>query len=1555
MGYTYEIANGGSGNRNKSAGDAIFHCHFYPHFAQGMWYMWRIHDVYETGTRLAVSDGADGFHTAAFALKDGTPAPGARALPDGEITAGTPIVAVVPLPGKALPPMPAAGVTVKMVDRNGALAGGTSSQADLPYATIAGADGQFGTADDVNPGYPFWVAGVACGVNDPACEQGITGQRPSTPPMDMLTRAEAQALVDPVTGVEPFKSYTPEMKANFVKLAGDYAQMHGGLPRHALHGVAAGGQAGPTIAGIVTPVDLTKFIARAKPVYFPEGGTEVERTAMVTHAQRTIPSVRIDAAGNEVPASFTLNGRPAVPGAVYSDPCVDDAGSPAQSNGSNQFFSGTPATANYLSLATGAFGAYNPRIYRGANIQYDAVINKVGYHYPQQRIVSLWEDAVPVISKNKPGEPLVMRLNTTDCAMYHHTNLVPETYEMDDYQLRTPTDIIGQHIHLPKWDLTTTDGAANGWNYEDGTLSPGTIRERIHAINCFNGYGEDCHFGATPGTPTGAPRLHAEAHAFFGATGPGGVDWTGARITLQRWYADPLLNTQGHDRGLGIIFTHDHYGPSTFQQIGLYSTVLIEPAKSTWAHNETGTGLGCTTANNETATTANPTVNNEPCRYDGGPTSWQAIINTTDSASGGDIDGDGKNDSFREFYFEYTDFQHAYEAGVYVGADNFGAPNHNGDEAAYAAALGYDALFYPVKDALHLPAGLDTFRFAIAPPLILPVAPIFPDLSVEAAVTLANGALSGTATVPAAIPQCILRPCPTAIDFLEPGMFVVNYRNEPVALRVYDPNKIGPDGKPGMQADGQAGDLAFAFSSQPVRKIDALNRMPVQGDVATAPAQALTTVPDNIQVTAFPPHINVAGFGPRDPFTPMLRTYSGDRVRVKAQAGGDEEEHSWSIHGIKWLQSGSGHGRAPNSGWRNQQAGGISEQFTAYSPVVMDANQRGGTADYLYMMDAHQDGFWTGNWGILRNYDAPRADLAALPNNPQPLAVANTAAFRAGNFAACPTNAPLRVFNVSAVLANDALPAVPGVTITPTGQQLLQAATPGNPVFPATPITTLHAGGPLPGVGTLVYNARTSTVRGTAQGITVNETGPLHDPTSIMYVLDADLTNQGRLRAGVPVEPLVLRVNAGDCVQVNLTNRLPRNRLAPDLPNYNEIRHAVKRDRLHPQGATTFQNNLMRPSSNVGFHTQLMEYDMTRSDGTNVGDNPTQTAAPGGTVTHVFYAGDLSMTGTPRLVGNRQAIDLVPTPVEFGGVNVLPADRVKQPQKGLFGQIIVEPQGATVTAVAGTRAKATVSVPAKPATADRPAMAAQTYTDFALVWQKMMNFRYASGNPVQNESEEGPGLPENPPHTAMNGANYRAEPTFFRFGIPPLSAAGGAACAAPITAPFAGPATQLTCFGAVVNAGDLFSNVLTGGADPQTPIFSVTRNTPFRIHLTNPNSSNRGTTFALHGHLWARDPYLAQRRDAAGFPSAANGMQLTGGVGSVDIGTDTYDGQGNRVSANPMSFYIGAQESVIGGSHFSVVLPRAGGVDGVTGDYLFRDTAAAGMGGGAWGIVRVTQ
>ena len=82
----------GSGNLNQTVGDSIFHCHFYPHFAQGMWSLWRVHDVFEAGTKL------DSY---------GVPvADWNRALPDGEIANGTPIPAVVPMPTLAMAPIP---------------------------------------------------------------------------------------------------------------------------------------------------------------------------------------------------------------------------------------------------------------------------------------------------------------------------------------------------------------------------------------------------------------------------------------------------------------------------------------------------------------------------------------------------------------------------------------------------------------------------------------------------------------------------------------------------------------------------------------------------------------------------------------------------------------------------------------------------------------------------------------------------------------------------------------------------------------------------------------------------------------------------------------------------------------------------------------------------------------------------------------------------------------------------------------------------------------------------------------------------------------------------------------------------------------------------------------------------------------------------------------------------------------------------------------------------------------------------------------------------------
>ncbi|HET9578279.1 MAG TPA: hypothetical protein VFP44_10660, partial [Usitatibacter sp.] len=1431
-GYTYEINFGGSGNRNKTAGDAIFHCHFYPHFAQGMWYHWRNHDVFEAGTKLAAS--GTGFHTTRWALANTTPAAHSRAYPDGEMQHGSPIPAVVPLPGKALPVMPVAVEVVPKVGANGKTVGSVAKV----------------TGDRTkNAGYPFWIAGI----------EDIVGQRPPTPVLDMLNKTQAAAL-KALGGM--WSNIDPAQADGF----------DGGLRRHALQGYADGGVALSTVSAI----DFSKTMEVAKPVYFPEEGTDLEQAAMAFHAVRNHPSSKVLPDGTVQPASFVSNGSggPAV-GAPFHEPCIDDTGKRLNAGVVGTFFSGENQTA-MNTHGSSNFNAQAPRIYKGVNIQFDAVFNKVGYHYPQQRIVALWADAVPVINKQQPPEPLVMRLNTFDCAVYHHSNLVPEVYEMDDFQVRTPTDIIGQHIHLPKWDLTTTDGSANGWNYEDGTLSPGTVRERIRAIRAFN---------ACVGADSGDARDNtdacpvAKAHPYFGQFGR--ADWIGARTTTQRWFADPVVNTEGIDRGLGIIFTHDHYGPSSHQQIGLYSTVLTEPAGSRWVHNETGQQLGYDPVSLAPARTI--TLADGSVVSDGGPTSWQAAILPPSAAPGGSTVKSETIPPHREFYFEYSDFQHAYEKGVYVGAGPDGRPLPGAT---------------PLDRFAGVPNIADAFRFAINPPARQQMPTLFPNLWLE----VAGGQ----------IPGCPTRPCPQAISVQDPGMLVVNYRNEPIGLRVFDPNKVGPDGKPGMQADGLAGDLAFALSSQIMDKKGVVTPF-----ARVIPELNMTDA--QLAYTQKPLNVATAPLG-TDPFTPMLRAYPGDLVRIKAQAGAHEEEHNISINGVKWLQAGSGNGKAPNSGWRNAQAAGISEQFTFTIPLTppVQAVKAPGAKDYVYNIDTSMDGWWSGTWGLMRAYDNLRNDLVTLPNNTnvKPDRILNKASFNG----VCPITAPVNATNVVAILANDFLPN-PGVTIVPNDPNLARQ----------------HVGGPLKaGGGTLVYNSRNTVVGGKA--------APLHDPTAVLYVRAGDLVpvtptlgackdTQGRpgvanpacpvrMKAGQKVEPLILRAKAGECIQVTLFSRLPA--LMPDLPQLANLQGVVKRDRNVidagiNKGSTPFDVNLIRPSSFSGLHAQLVAMDVSQNDGMNAGINIVQTVAPVDATgkidqnTYQWYAGDLTFSDP-----SAGSVTLTATPVEFGGSSLMPADKVKQGQKSFVGGMVIVPPGATIADDAGQHAQASLTFEGK------------TVRDFMVVMEKDLNFRYADGSPVEHQNGEGVGLPEDSQENSHMALNYGIEPLWLRLGVKPNAAFGGAGCTGD-AADVPGP-----CFGSV-DAHLAYSNQATGGADPQTPVFVANAGQEVRMHVGVPHTTSRGTTWSINGHVWQRDPYICPSDSRNGLLGACN---LTS-VGSQRIGN------------NPIGFAQGGQESITGAAHFTFLLPSAGGGNGVRGDYLFRDQASFGNAMGLWGILRV--
>ena len=142
------------------------------------------------------------------------------------------------------------------------------------------------------------------------------------------------------------------------------------------------------------------------------------------HAQKQVATFRPDGTA----ANFTLNGLPPKPGAPFADPRRDDAGN--------------------------AVG--RPRLYKGAAIQLDLKLNKAGWHFPQSRILTLWGDVAPTLSGTRAPEPLFFRANTNDCITFQHTNLTPHIYELDDFQVRTPTDIMGQHIHLVKFDVTSS-------------------------------------------------------------------------------------------------------------------------------------------------------------------------------------------------------------------------------------------------------------------------------------------------------------------------------------------------------------------------------------------------------------------------------------------------------------------------------------------------------------------------------------------------------------------------------------------------------------------------------------------------------------------------------------------------------------------------------------------------------------------------------------------------------------------------------------------------------------------------------------------------------------------------------------------------------------------------------------------------------------------------------------------------------------------------------------------------------------------------------------------
>ncbi len=1198
--YTLEHTFNGSGNKNKTVGDSIFHCHFYPHFAQGMWSLWRVHDVFEGGTELD---------------DNGKPKLGwNRALPDGEIVTGTPIPALVPMPTLPMAPIPArVKIVPVMVDGTTA---GFRAETDMADPNIAN-----------GPGYPFFIPGVA-------------GQRAPHPPLD----------------------FAPD-EANPGEL------LHGGLPRFIALKELSAPCVPPNVTGCMYEKhnrwDFTKFNDKLKAVELPEGGTDVESKAMDYHAKRHHDTFLPDGTQATGPNGFVLNGRPKIAGAPYADPAVELDGTPVCEDNK------PPCLMRY----------------KAADIQLDLVFNKKGQHYPQSRITTLWGDVQATIDNKRAPEPFFFRANSKQVIEYWLANLVPAYYDLDDFQVRTPTDIVGQHIHLVKFDVTSSDGSANGFNYEDGTLSPEEVRDLIEDINGAGGLFQSFAFDS--------PKiLKAKTIPYFGDGGPD-QKWLGAQATIQRWYADPIVDNAGFDRTLRTVFTHDHFGPSTHQQVGLYAGLLVEPEGSKWQNALDDSIFLGTNLGRPDGADGNPPD-------DGGPTSWQANIITSD-----------EKDSYREFALEFQDRQLAYK-----------------------------------RTSRATPA--EYKRYADGPcPTGLPVIPPWGWADPNQAINPANR--PGTVASGA----CFVEPFPSIVTLsFQNGTYSMSYRNETPAIRVNGNPNVNPGNTPTLLQT----DLSSVFRS--IERFDPrLNIQPtgqINSGCVPAPGSPCFHYP--------PPQV---GAEPLDPYTMLLRAYEGDKVQIRTLVGAHMSPHSFTVHGVNWLFEPTVFDATDNvSGYRGTQGNGISEHYEMLFSLPLtnppSGAQKTPGADYVYSSSSDRTGLQYGNWGLMRAYRNLQGTLVPLPNNQPP--AAEEAPPPAPDI--CPAGTPPRDYKVAAVLAQDVLD------------------------------------------GPVIYNSRGQSGLGGDQEIAA--------PVALAYFLEEDLSGTGKLLPGKAVEPLILRANAGDCINITLANKLPPGPL--NAGNNTETAQTA------PFGIKIWT------SHEVGLHPQLVAFDVTRSNGVNAGNNPPMTVPvrtgpcpkypcpPYPSKTYTWYAGRVEQQrgAPPNYI-----------PVEFGSIPLTPSDPLMQHPFGLIGSLIIEPAGAGWQTDSNSRASANVC--------QGDCKGGKVlFREFVLMVQ----------DDNQGLSLTGPNGQLQVLPFQFPALNYRTEPLNYRYAS----------------------TTWLDNLDdkSPLGISRAVSNSLVG-ADPQTPVFAASKGTPLRFRMIHP-AGLAEQVFTLHGHVWQEEPYVNGSKEIGNNP-----------------------------------------------------------------------------------------
>lgn len=278
-----------------------------------------------------------------------------------------------------------------------------------------------------------------------------------------------------------------------------------------------------------------------------------------------------------------------------------------------------------------------------------------------------------------------------------------------------------------------------------------------------------------------------------------------------------------------------------------------------------------------------------------------------------------------------------------------------------------------------------------------------------------------------------------------------------------------------------------------------------------------------------------------DPQTPIIESYPNDPIKIRLIQGAHETQHNFNLHGLNWKKE-SGQ---QDSELTSTQTIGMSEQFTMdIQPNPVGIRQR----DYLWSSQPIED-LWSGLWGFVRVWGEQNTNLKKLSDRVE----------------------------VKQKIDTNRL-----MKMKKEGTKPPKAISMGN-ICPDT------------------AKIKTFDVTAFMKDMVYNKAGD-HDPYGLMFALTKDVS--AIKKGSKPTEPLVIRANEGECIQIRLRNNLPfnppENKNDPDLLMANEV---------------DWKN-----SNRVSLHPQMVQYDVQGSDGAAIGFNYDQTIGPGETITYEWYA-----------------------------------------------------------------------------------------------------------------------------------------------------------------------------------------------------------------------------------------------------------------------------------------------------------------------------------------------